>query len=287
MSPAAEAQDFERLFQAEDFTAENLFSRNIEGPAFDAYGNLYVVNFQQDGTVGQVHPDGTASLFLTLPEGSTANSIQFDSKNNMYLADFTGHNVLRVNMKTKKISVYVHDDRFNQPNDLCITSNDVLFASDPNWKEGTGKVWRIDRGGKAVLLTDQMGTTNGIELSPDEKILYVNESVQRKIWAFDLDMDGNISNKRLFASFDDFGFDGMKCDQAGNLYVTRHGKGTVAVLGSDGALIREIQLKGKLCSNLVFGGLNGKLVFVTLQDRKGMEKFRSDTPGRAWKPYRR
>jgi streptogramin lyase len=133
LSTTAYAQDFERLFQAEDFTAENLFSRNIEGPAFDVFGNLYVVNFKQDGTVGQVHPDGTVSLFLTLPEGSTANSIQFDSKNNMYLADFTGHNVLKVNMKTRKISVYVHDDRFNQPNDLCISSKDVLFASDPNW----------------------------------------------------------------------------------------------------------------------------------------------------------
>jgi sugar lactone lactonase YvrE len=287
LSTTAYAQDFERLFQAEDFTAENLFSRNIEGPAFDVFGNLYVVNFKQDGTVGQVHPDGTVSLFLTLPEGSTANSIQFDSKNNMYLADFTGHNVLKVNMKTRKISVYVHDDRFNQPNDLCISSKDVLFASDPNWKEGTGKLWRIEKGGKAVLLTDQMGTTNGIELSPDERRLYVNESVQRKIWAFDLDADGNISNKRLLASFEDFGFDGMKCDSTGNLYVTRHGKGTVVVLSPEGSVIREIQLKGKLCSNLVFGGLNGKLVFVTLQDRKGMEKFRSDTPGRAWKPYRR
>ena len=279
----AHGQDFERLYQAEDFTKENLFSGNIEGPAVDKKGNLYVVNFQKDGTIGLVKPDGTAELFLTLPEGSTANAIQFDSKGNMYLADFTGHNVLKVDMKTKKISVYVHNDAFNQPNDLCINKKDQLFASDPNWKESTGKLWRIDKGGKASLLTDQMGTTNGIELSPDEKILYVNESVQRKIWAFDVDDKGDISNKRLFAEFQDFGFDGMKCDKEGNLYVTRHGKGTIVVLDPKGKIIREIQLKGKSCSNLVFGGLNGKLVFVTLQDRKGMEKFRNNIPGRNWK----
>jgi gluconolactonase len=278
----AEAQDFERLFQAEDFTEENLFSQNIEGPAFDKQGKLYVVNFQKDGTIGLVKPDGTAELFLTLPQGSTANSIKFDSKGTMYLADFSGHNVLKVDMKTKKVSVYVHNDKFNQPNDLCINSKDQLFASDPNWKESTGKLWRIDRGGKAVLLDDKMGTTNGIELSPDEKILYVNESVQRKIWAFDVDAKGNISNKRLFAEFPDFGFDGMKCDKQGNLYVTRHGKGTIAVLSPKGDLIREIQLRGKSCSNLVFGGLNGKLVFVTLQDRKGMEMFRNDIAGKGY-----
>jgi sugar lactone lactonase YvrE len=276
------AQDMERLFQAQDFTAEDLFSRNIEGPAFDKQGNLYVVNFEKDGTIGMVKPDGSASLFLTLPEGSIANSIKFDSKGDMYLADFAGHNVLKVNMKTKKVSVYSHTDKFNQPNDLCINRKDQLFASDPNWKEGTGKIWRIDRGGKPVLLDDNMGTTNGIELSPDEKILYVNESVQRKIWAFDVDAKGNLSSKRRFAEFQDFGFDGMKCDKEGNLYVTRYGKGAIVVLSPKGEIIREVMLKGKNCSNLVFGGLNGKLIFVTLQDRKGMEMFRNDIAGKGY-----
>jgi gluconolactonase len=280
--PISWCQDLERLFQAEDFTAENLFTNNIEGPAFDKNGNLYVVNFQKDGTIGLVKADGSVELFITLPEGSTANAIQFDSKGNMYLADFTGHNVLKVDMKTKKVEVYVHNDSFNQPNDICINRKDQLFASDPNWKDGTGKLWRIDKGGKAVLLTDQMGTTNGIALSPDEKTLYVNESKQRKIWSFAVDKKGNLSNKTLFAEFQDFGFDGMKCDNQGNLYVTRYGKGVIAVLDSKGKMIREVELKGKSCSNLVFGGLNGKLVFVTLQDRKGMEKFRNDIPGKGW-----
>jgi sugar lactone lactonase YvrE len=268
------------VFQAVDHTEENLFTNNIEGPAFDKKGNLYVVNFQKDGTVGVVKPDGKAELFITLPEGSTANSAKFDSKGNMYLADFTGHNVLHVDMKTKAITVYVHSDRFNQPNDIIVYKKDRFFASDPNWKAGTGQIWRIDLGGKAVLLDDQMGTTNGIALSPDEKILYVNESVQRKIWAFDVDDDGNISGKRLFAEFPDFGFDGMACDNKGNLYVTRHGKGTIAIMSPEGKMIREVQLKGKRCSNLVFGGKKGKTVFVTMQDRKGIEKFEAENAGK-------
>lgn len=280
---ACTGQSFEAsLYQSVDHTAENLFSTNIEGPAVDKSGNLFVVNFQRDGTIGKVAPDGSVTLFVTLPEGSTANSIQFNRKGNMYLADFTGHNVLHVDMKTRSVSVYVHDNRFNQPNDLCINRRGQLFASDPNWSNGTGKLWRIDRGGKAVLLTDQMGTANGIELSPDEKILYVNESVQRKIWAFDVDRKGNLSNKRLFASFDDYGFDGMKCDREGNLYVARYGKGTIAMLSPKGELVREIMLTGKRCSNLVFGGADGKTVFVTLQDRKGIEKFRTSVPGRTY-----
>jgi sugar lactone lactonase YvrE len=227
-----------------------------------------------------VKPDGTVALYVTLPEGSTANSIQFDKKGDMFLADFTGHNVLKVDVKTKKVTVHSHNDRFNQPNDLCINKKDQIFASDPNWKESSGQIGRIDPDGKSYLVQDNMGTTNGIELSPDEKTLYVNESVQKKVWAFDVDVKGNLSNKRLFAEFQDHGFDGMKCDKKGNLYLTRYGKGTIVVLSPEGKELKEIVLLGKRCSNLVFGGKAGKTVYVTLQDRKGMERFENDIPGK-------
>ncbi len=272
-----------QYYQTRDFTAENLFTGNIEGPNVDKKGNLYVVNFQKDGTVGVVNKKGKVKLFVTLPEGSTANSIMFDANENLLLADFTGHNVLKVNKKTKAVSVYCHNDQFNQPNDLCINKKGQLFASDPNWKESTGKLWRIDMNGQAVLLAEGMGTTNGIELSPDEKILYVNESVQRKIWVFDVDDNGNISNKHLLIEFPDFGFDGMKCDLEGNLYVARYGKGTIALVEPDGELFREVELKGKNVSNITFGGKDGRTCYVTLQDRKCVETFRSEIPGKKWR----
>jgi sugar lactone lactonase YvrE len=117
-----------------------------------------------------------------------------------------------------------------------------------------------------------MGTTNGICLSPDEKTLYVNESVQRNIWAFDLDSKGSISNKRLFTSFADGGLDGMKCDAKGNLYVCRWGLGKILVFDKTGKLLQEVQMKGLQTSNLVFSP-DKKTIFVTLQDRKGMEQI--------------
>lgn len=281
----ASCHSYGQYYHAQDFTAENLFTGNIEGPNVDKKGNLYVVNFQKDGTIGIVSKKGKVKLFVTLPEGSTANSIMFDTNENLLLADFTGHNVLKVDKKTKAVSIYCHNDKFNQPNDLCINRKGLLFASDPNWKEGTGKIWRIDTNGQAVLLADGMGTTNGIELSPDEKILYVNESVQRKIWAFDVDDKGNISNKRLLIEFPDFGFDGMKCDLEGNLYVARYGKGTIALVEPDGELFREVELKGKNVSNITFGGKDGRTCYVTLQDRKCVETFRSEIPGKRWGIY--
>lgn len=269
-------------FQSTDFIQENLFTGGIEGPAFDNNGILYVVNFQRNGTIGKIDKKKNAELFVELPSGSIANSIQFNSKGEMLLADYPMHNVLKVDMKTKEVSVFAHNENFNQPNDLCINNNDQLFASDPHWKTNTGKLWRIDPDGSSHLLEDSMGTTNGIELSPDEKTLYVNESIQRNVWKYSVDETGNISNKTLFHQFENFGMDGMKCDKNGNLYITRYGKGTIVVLSPEGKLLREVHLKGKNCSNLVFGGKNGTMIFVTMQDRKIIEWFENDIPGKMY-----
>jgi sugar lactone lactonase YvrE len=270
---------FAQTYQASDFTKENLFSENIEGPYFKD-GILYVVNYKTNGTIGAVKHDGTTELFVTLPEGSIANAIQFNKKGHMLLADFKAHNILKVDMKSKTVSVFFHNESFNQPNDICINKKGQLFASDPNWKEGTGKLWRIEVDGRSLLLKENMGTTNGIALSPSEKILYVNESAQRKIWMFDVNAKGEVSNQTLFASFDDFGLDGMKCDLEGNLYVTRHGKGTVVIFSPKGEILHEVKMKGLKPSNLNFGGPNGKTCYVTMQDRKCVEIFRTATVGK-------
>ena len=268
------------LFRAYDHTAENLFTKNCEGPAVDKDGRLFVVNYQKDGTIALVQPDGKVELFLTLPGKSVGNSIRFNAQGHMLVADFVEHNVLEVDPETKAVSVYCHDERFNQPNDLCISKKGIVYASDPNWQKQTGQIWKIDKDRKAVLLKDNMGTTNGICLSPDEKTLYVNESVQRKVWAFELDDKGNIKSERTFATFTDYGMDGMKCDSKGNLYITRHGKGTVAIFNDGGRQIQEVELKGKDVSNITFGGKDDKTCFVTLQDRKCIEKFRTDIAGK-------
>jgi gluconolactonase len=273
------SQTNKQQFQPKDFT-DSVFTGSIEGPAFDKAGNLYVVNFARKGTIAIVDKKGKAKLFVDLPKGSTGNGIRFDKKGRMYVADYTGHNILAINTKTKKINVFAHDSSMNQPNDVAIMSNGILFASDPNWKNSTGNLWRADKNGKLTLLEENMGTTNGVEVAPGDSVLYVNESIQRKIWKYHLDASGNISQKTLFHTFPDFGMDGMRCDEKGNLYVTRHGKGTVAILSPDGKLLREVVMKGQKPSNIAFGGKQGKTCFITLQDRGLIEIFEAEEVGR-------
>lgn len=275
----------EELFVAQEFTPVDGFTSGIEGPACDADGNLYAVNYERQHTIGIVTPDGDASVFVELSLGSIGNGIRFDSEGFMFIADYTNHNVLRVDMDTREISVHAHEPTMNQPNDLAIGANDILYASDPNWGASTGQIWRVDTDGTVTLLEADMGTTNGIEVSPDEKVLYVNESVQRNVWAYDLSPEGDISNKRLLIQFPDFNMDGMRCDSEGNLYITRHGKGTVAKLSPAGEVLLEVPLTGKLCSNIAFGGPDGRTCYVTMADRGNVEVFRTDIPGRSWQLF--
>ena len=275
----------EELFVSQEFTPVDGFTSGIEGPACDAAGNLYAVNYGRQHTIGKVTPDGTASVFIELPTGSIGNGIRFDSEGFMFIADYTNHNILKVDMDTREISVHAHEPTMNQPNDIAIGANDILYASDPNWAESTGQIWRIDTAGGVTLLEADMGTTNGIEVSPDEGTLYVNESAQRNVWAYDLSSDGEVSNKRLLIQFPDFNMDGMRCDIEGNLYITRHGKGTVAKLSPAGEVLLEVELTGKLCSNITFGGPDGCTCYVTMADRGNVEVFRADLPGRSWQLF--
>lgn len=270
------------LYESSILTAPNLFTGGIEGPACDADGMLYAVSFGQRENIGRVSPAGDAELFLELPAGSTGNGIRFASDGAMLIADYTGHNVLRVDMDTRQVSVLAHEPRMHQPNDLAIDSQDRVYASDPNWSDGTGQLWRIDPDGTVTLLEADMGTTNGIEVAPGDAVLYVNETRQRRIWAYDLDGTGNVSNKRLLIEFPDYGLDGMRCDVDGNLYVTRYGKGVIAKINPAGDVLREIELHGSNPSNIAFGGPDGRTAYVTVADARHVETFRVERPGRSW-----
>lgn len=270
-------------YVARDYVGDGVFSQGIEGPAVGPDGLLYLVSFGRDGTIGRVRAQadgsGKAELFVELPAGSTGNGIRFTADGAMYVADYSGHNILRIGAQGH-VEVFAHEPRMHQPNDIALAPDGRLYASDPDWKNGSGQLWRIDRDGSTHLLETGMGTTNGIEVSPDGKHLYVNESVQRNLWVYDLDGNGGVANKRLLLNFPDHGLDGMRTDADGNLYIARYGAGTVAVVSPQGRQLREVRLKGEKPTNVAFGGEDGRTVYVTLQDRGAVETFRSARPGR-------
>ena len=92
---------------------EGTFTSGIEGPAVDAAGNLYAVNYATKGTIGLIKSSGEHGLFVTLPDGSGGNGIRFNAEGVMFVADYTNHNILCVDLKTKIISVFAHEPSMN------------------------------------------------------------------------------------------------------------------------------------------------------------------------------
>lgn len=272
---------------ASPLTESGAFTKGIEGPNCDAEGNIYVVNFAEQQTIGKITPEGTGEVFVRLPGESVGNGIVFDQDGMMYVADYVGHNILKIDPETKRIAVFAHEPTMNQPNDLAIAPDGTLYASDPNWGASTGKVWKISTEGEVALVVPGMGTTNGIEVSPDGDWLYVNESVQRNVWKFPIEEDGTLGEKQLIRQFPDAGFDGMRCDVNGNLAITRHGKGTVVLMTPEGEILREVDVLGKFPSNLCFGGPDGKTVYVTEVEHTRLVSFRVETPGLAWQRFQK
>ena len=160
--------------QTTDYVADNVFTQGVEGPAVDAQGNLYAVNFAQEGTIGIIDKKDNAQLFVTLPEGSTGNGIRFDRQGIMYVADYSGHNVLKIDPKTKATSVHAHSDKMNQPNDIAIAKSGVIYATDPKWADNPRNPWKNATDGTDTLLETNLGTTNVSEVRAHDNPLYTH-----------------------------------------------------------------------------------------------------------------
>jgi sugar lactone lactonase YvrE len=283
---AASARAEQRLFESVQVTPAGEYTFGIEGPAVDLDGNLFVVNFGRQGAIGKLAPGSAASeKFIDLPEGSVGNSIRFARDGTMFIADYKKHNIFVVRKGNTTPEVWFHSDQMNQPNDMTIARDGTIYASDPNWKGRSGQIWRIAHAvdgsvqGKVMAAPRAMGTTNGIDLSPDGKTLYVGESGSGQIWAYDV--SGNeLTNARLVKTFDRETIDGVRTDVEGKLVIARILKGSIAILTPDGKVQKEIVLKGKEPSNLAFGGKDGRTIFVTQRQGGFIESFRTDQEGR-------
>jgi YVTN family beta-propeller protein len=208
----------------------------------------------------------------------------------MYVADHKGHTifVFEAGQSTPRRYFPPRPQRrlFDQPNDLAIAADGTLYASDPKPGTRTGRIWRIRRApdgtARAVVMTSSraLGRTNGLDLSPDGRTLYVGESNSFELWAYSIEGDRLVAPREPLIKFD-ADLDGMRTDVDGKIYVARVESGTVDVVDPQSrTVIRRVPLTAKNPTNLTFGGPDGKTVFVTQADGGYVESFRVERPGR-------
>lgn len=240
-----------------------------EGPAVDREGNVYFTDQPNDRIVKWDAASNTLSDWLK-PCGR-ANGTYFDKEGNLIAcADDT--NALWSIAPDKTVTVLAGGfggKLLNGPNDLWIRPDGGVYFTDPLYKRN---YWKRDpamqqdgqhvyflpseRKGLKRVATD-LKQPNGIIGTPDGKTLYVADIGAQKTYAYDIEANGDLANKRLFCSL---GSDGMTIDKEGNVYLT--GKG-VTVFDPTGKQIDHIDVKEPWTANVTFGGKDRDLLFIT------------------------
>jgi gluconolactonase len=158
---------------------------------------------------------------------------------------------------------------FNSPNDVVVARDGAIYFTDPDYglrgqpsEIGGNWVFRFDPKTKSLrVLSKDFDKPNGIALSPDGKLLYVADSGEPKhIRVFDVNIDGGISNSRVFCTIDKGAPDGIRCDADGRVWSSA-GDG-VRIFDTSGKLLGTIAVP-ESPANLCFGGTDGKTLFMT------------------------
>jgi gluconolactonase len=258
-----------------------------EGPVWSRQGYL-LFSSPNTNVIYRWSPLGTVDVFRS-KSGYTgadigrygqpgSNGLTFDPQGRLTMCQHGNRRILRVEPhgNTTVLADSFQGKRLNSPNDLVYRSDGTLFFTDPPFglprmfddpaKELAFSGVFAVRDGSIALVTDELAGPNGIALSPDERYLYVgNWDPNRKVvMRYELAADGSVvSGRVLFDMTDARGedaIDGLKVDQAGNLYVC--GPGGIWTISPDGVHLGTLELP-ESPHNLAWGDADGQTLYIT------------------------
>lgn len=269
----------------------------LEGPAEDGAGNVIFSDISGNRIL-KMDPLGMVTT-LRADSGRT-NGNTLDAEGRLISCEGAENGpggrrrVVRTNLASGEVEVLTErydGKRYSSPNDVVVDPRgriwftDPLYAPDRSIMEHPHEaVYRIDLSGKVTLVITQpaIGRPNGLAITPDGKMLYLVDSNyirpdgNRKIWAFDVAEDGSVSQQRPIFDFGrGRGGDGMRLDAQGNLWVaagisiprsvneTADVPTGVYVISPKGVLLGRIPIPEDVITNLAFGGLDKKTLYVT------------------------
>ena len=239
----------------------------IEGPSFDAAGNLYIVDIPF-GRIFSIAPDGNWSLVIEY-EG-WPNGLKINPEGRILVADYR-RGIMECDAKAgrmKPVLASRNSESFRGCNDLHIASNGDIYFTDQGQTglhDPTGRVYRLTRSGRLDCLIDTGPSPNGLVLDPKEAVLFVAMTRDNAVWRMPFMSDGSVSKVGRFCSmFGPSGPDGMAMDEAGRLFVAHASLGHVFVFAPNGEMIARIKsCAGSTCTNVVIGGKSRDRIYIT------------------------
>ena len=241
-----------------------------EGPMWDPAGFLYISD-ETINKIFRVYPDGHKEDVIALgdPDGNT-----FDRKHRLIDCASVLRAIIEVTPdgKYKILADHFEGRKLNSPNDVIVGPDGALYFTDPTLDLVAGEkqeipyqgVYRLDEKGNLRLLTKDLTQPNGLAFSPDGKRFYVDDSEQRNIRVYDVASNASLSNGRIFGEEPggkgDGVPDGIKVDQAGNLFVT--GPEGIWVWDANGHHLGTIAMPEQP-ANLTWGDGDYQTLYIT------------------------
>ncbi len=236
-------------------------------------------------------PDGRLEVYRE--PSNKANGSTLDRQGRLVTCEHATSRVVREDGPgtLTVLASHYQGKQLNSPNDIVVRGDGAIYFTDPTFGRmeyyGVPRepelafrgVFRIDPGrAEPVLLADDFDQPNGLILSPDERRLFVNDTVREHIRVFDVSTSGDLSNSAVWAKTEGAGKgrpDGMKIDSAGNLYCT--GPGGVHVFDRDAKCLGVIHTP-EVCANFTWGGADLRTLFLTASS--SLYRRRVAIPGR-------
>ena len=239
-----------------------------EGPVW-SYNGFLVFSDTVVDKLFKVVPGSADEVFAERAGGAIGNA--YDTEGRLYSCEFRQRRITRT-LKNGKIEVLVarfEGKRFNAPNDIVVRRDGHVYFTDPAFgaQQDTREldfygVYHITPKGELELVAKWKTRPNGIALSPNGRTLYVSDSDQRNVRAYDLDGKGAASKERIVVDKIDGVPDGLRTDEKGNLYVAAKAVYAYDLSSVPAKLLGEIQL-AETPSNLAFGDADMETLYIT------------------------
>lgn len=239
----------------------------LEGPVFDAQGNLFVTDIPF-GRVFRIDAQGQWDLVAQWD--GEPNGMKFLNAGQLLITDYRNGLVV-LDIQSGQVRPFLerrNSERFKGVNDLVFDSRGNLYFTDQGQTglhDPTGRVYRLAPDGRLDMLLSNVPSPNGIVLSNDERFLFVAATRGNSVWRMPLLADGSVSKVgQFFTSYGPSGPDGLAMDEAGQLLVANPGLAYVWVL-SPRAEPQEVLTgpPGASITNLAFGGPSRQTLFCT------------------------
>jgi sugar lactone lactonase YvrE len=272
------APGFERIVTPE--TELGVIAHNLsvgEGPVWNRRtGQLFWVSIIGN-TIWKWTP-GVGREIVMHPSYK-ADGMTFDQQGRLVVAGWGWRCVWRMELDgtIKTLCSHYEGKKLNSPNDIVVKSDGSIYFTDPSGAlfsvEMHGEdvqqyldfhgVFRISPQGDTTLVIRDCVYPNGLAFSPNESMLYINDSRQNLIQMFDVRPDGTLKNGRLFYKLtgkEPGHADGMKVDTEGNVYCT--GPAGIHVISSSGSLLGRLKIPGNV-TNMGWGDSDWRGLYIT------------------------